>query len=68
MKKQEGVALLGKRRTYACGLCHIAQLRPAPTENGTDLRYIREFLGKSSKATEIYAHVSIGSIQNVDTP
>ncbi|MCF8362094.1 MAG: tyrosine-type recombinase/integrase [Prolixibacteraceae bacterium] len=38
-------------------------------ENGTDLRYIQEFLGhKSSKTTEIYTHVSNQSLQNIKNP
>ncbi|MBN1768178.1 MAG: tyrosine-type recombinase/integrase [Prolixibacteraceae bacterium] len=38
-------------------------------ENGTDLRYIQEFLGhKSSKTTEIYTHVTDRSLQNIKNP
>ena len=38
-------------------------------EAGTDLRYIQELLGhKSSKTTEIYAHVSTKGIQNIRSP
>ena len=38
-------------------------------ESGTDLRYIQELLGhSSSKTTEIYAHVSTKSIQQIKSP
>lgn len=38
-------------------------------ENGTDLRYIQEVLGRgSSKTTEIYTHVSTKNIQNIVSP
>ena len=38
-------------------------------ESGTDLRYIQELLGhKSSKTTEIYAHVSNKNIGNIKCP
>ncbi|MDZ4680934.1 MAG: tyrosine-type recombinase/integrase [Saprospiraceae bacterium] len=38
-------------------------------ENGTDLRYIQEILGrKSSKTTEIYTQVSTNSIQKITSP
>lgn len=38
-------------------------------ESGVDLRFIQELLGHgSSKTTEIYTHVSIGSIQKIKNP
>ena len=38
-------------------------------EAGTDLRYIQELLGhKSSKATEIYTHVTEKSLQKIQSP
>lgn len=38
-------------------------------ESGTDLRYIQELLGhSSSKATEIYTHVSTKSIEQFYNP
>jgi integrase/recombinase XerD len=38
-------------------------------ESGTDLRYIQELLGhKSSRTTEIYAHVTARSIQKIRSP
>lgn len=38
-------------------------------ERGTDIRYIQELLGhNSSKTTEIYTHVSIKNIQQINSP
>lgn len=38
-------------------------------ENGTDIRFIQEFLGHSStKTTEIYTHVTQKSIKNIESP
>ena len=39
-----------------------------PLESGTDLRYIQELFGHSSKTTEIYTHVSTKSIQRIKSP
>ncbi|MFN4235614.1 MAG: site-specific tyrosine recombinase/integron integrase [Bacteroidia bacterium] len=38
-------------------------------ESGTDIRYIQELLGhKSSRTTEIYTHVSVKSLQKIQSP
>jgi integrase/recombinase XerD len=38
-------------------------------ESGTDIRYIQALLGhSSSKTTEIYTHVSMGSLKNIKSP
>ena len=38
-------------------------------KQGTDLRYIQEFMGhKSSKTTERYKHVSNNNLQNIKNP
>lgn len=56
-KKLDGAKL--SANCYASGLF----------ETGTDLCFIREFLGQnSSKTTEIYTHVSTKSLQNIKRP
>ena len=38
-------------------------------ENGTNLRYIQELLGhNSSKTTEIYTHITLAGMKNVNSP
>ncbi|MCH8233652.1 MAG: tyrosine-type recombinase/integrase [Bacteroidetes bacterium] len=38
-------------------------------ERGTNLRYIQELLGhNSSKTTEIYTHVTLAGMKNVQSP
>ena len=38
-------------------------------ESGTDIRYIQELSGhKSSKTTEIYTHVSMKNLKNIQNP
>ena len=56
---KKGVSVLSLRRSFTTYL----------RESGVDLRYMQEILGhKSSKATEIYTHVSRASSTKIKNP